>query len=117
WNSLSFRNLEEGRRRKGTAEGIARPGENYKRLGRLLRGLRLQHVEEALQGRELPFRRRVELGREDGGRGVPGEKGEELVVHVGEGRLLEQALVDSEHADHRLLDLQGDDGDRLVERG
>src|SRR6266446_10405375 len=54
----------------------------------------LQHVQEALEGGELPGGGGVQLGREERGGGVAGQEGEELVVHGGEGGLLEEQLVD-----------------------
>src|SRR5258708_11429377 len=84
--------------------------------GELLR-LGLEHVQKALQGGELPGGGGVELGREDRGGGVAGQEGEELVVHGGEGGLLEEQLVDRDHPDHAVLDLQGDDRERLFEGG
>src|SRR6185436_2754098 len=59
------------------------PGLGLGRLG-------LDEVEEARQRGELPRRRRIQLRREDGGRGVPGQEREELEVGGSELRLLDE---------------------------
>src|SRR5574341_2080429 len=84
--------------------------------GRISALLLFQHVQEALQRRELAGRGRVELRGEDRGGGVAGQEREQLVVHRGELGLLDQQLVDRDDADRGVLDLERDHGERLLER-